>query len=64
MKWYLSCDVGNGLIDAIWRLMLEDGLKDAIRRSVDCIRDSFARARIPVVKEDFAGECWSLSWEK
>ena len=52
--------VGNGLINAIWRLMSEDGLKDAIRRSVDCIRDSFARTRTPVVEEDFAGECSSL----
>ena len=57
MKWYLSCDVGNGLIDAIWMSMTEDGLKDAIRRSVDRIRDSFARTRVPVVDEDFAGEC-------
>ena len=62
MRWYLSCDIGNGLIDAIWRLMTEDGLKDAIRRSVDRLRDSLARARIPVVEEDYAGECWSLSW--
>ena len=61
MKWYLSCDVENGLIDAIWRWMTEDGLKDAIRRSFDRIRDSLARARIPVVEEDFAGECCSLS---
>ena len=44
--------------------MSEDGLKDAIRGGVDRIRDSFARARIPVVEEDFTGECWSLSWEK
>ena len=64
MKWYLSCDIGNGIIDAIWKSMMEDGLKDAIQRSVDRIRDSFARTRIPVVEEDFAGECWSLSWEK
>ena len=35
MKWYLSCDVGNGLIDAIWRLMMEDGLKYAVRGGVD-----------------------------
>ena len=48
MKWYLSCDVENGLIDSI-------------RRSVDRIRDSFARAGIPIVEEDFARECWSLS---
>ena len=61
MKLYLSCDIGNGLIDAIWRLMLEDGLKDAIRRSVDCIRDSLMRACIPVVEEDSAGECYSLT---
>ena len=61
MKWYLSCDVENGLIDSIWRLMMDDGLKYAIRRGVDRIRDSFVRTRIPVVEEDFAGECWSLS---
>ena len=61
MKWYLSCDVGNGLIDAIWRLMSDDGLKYAIRRSVDRLRDSLARTRIPVVEEDYTGECWSLS---
>ena len=61
MKWYLSCDVGNGLTDAIWKLMMEDGLKDAIRRSVDRIRDSLARVCIPVVEEDYAGECWFLS---
>ena len=53
MKWYLSCDIGNGIIDAIWKSITEDGLKDAIRRSVDRIRDSFARTRIPVVEEDF-----------
>ena len=41
--------------------MSEDGLKDAIRRSVDRIRDSFARACIPVVEEDYVGERWSLS---
>ena len=35
--------------------MTEYGLKDAIRRSVDRIRDSFVRTRIPVAKEDFAG---------
>ena len=40
--------------------MTEYGLKDAIRRSVDRIRDSFAKARIPVVEEDYAGECWFL----
>ena len=57
MKWYLSCDVGNGLTDAIWKLMTEDGLKDAIRRSVDRLRDSLARVSIPVVEEDYAGEC-------
>ena len=61
MKWYLSCDVGNGFIDAIWRLMMGYGLKDAIRRSVDRVRDSLARACIPVVEEDSAGECCSLS---
>ena len=61
MKWYSSCDVGNGLIDAIWKLKSEDGLKDAIIRSVDRTRDSFARASIPFVQEDFAGECRSLS---
>ena len=44
--------------------MLEDGLKDAIIRNVDRIRDSFARARTLVVEEDYTGECWSLSWEK
>ena len=57
MKWYLSCDVKNGLIDAIWKLMSKNGLKDAIRRSVDRMRYSFARARTPVVEEDYAGEC-------
>ena len=70
MKWYLSYDVwnglidsiwrlmmGDGLIDAIWRLMMEDGIKYAIRRSVNCIRDSFARACIPVIEKDFTGEC-------
>ena len=62
MKWYPSCDVGNGIIDAIWKLKSEDGLKDAIIRSVDRVRDSFARARIPAVEEDYTGECWSLSW--
>ena len=36
--------------------MTKDGLKDAIRRSVNRIRDSFARARIPVVEEDFIGD--------
>ena len=57
MKWYSSLDVGNGIIDAIWRLMTGDGLKDAIRRRVDRIRDSLERAYIPVVEEDFVGEC-------
>ena len=33
--------------------MSEDGLKDAIRRSFDRIRDSFARVRIPVVEENY-----------
>ena len=61
MKWYWPCDFGNGLIDAIWKLMTENRLKDSIIRSVDRIRDSFARARIPVVEEDFAGECRFLS---
>ena len=61
MKWYLSCDIGNGLIDAIWKSMTGYGLKDAIRRNFDRIRDSFARTRIPVIEEDFIGECWSLS---
>ena len=74
MKWCLSCDIGNGLIDAIWKSMTEYGLidaiwksmteyglKDAIRRSVDRIKDSFARARILVVEEDYAGEHCSLS---
>ena len=61
MKWYGPYDFGNGLINAIWKLMTENGLKDSIRRSVDRIRDSFARARIPVVEEDFAGEYRSLS---
>ena len=56
MKWYWSCGIGNGLIDAIWKLMMEDGLKDAIRRSVNRIRNSFVRARTPVVEEDYAGE--------
>ena len=37
--------------------MIEDVLKDAIRRSVDCTRDSFVSARIPVVEEDYAEEC-------
>ena len=55
MKWDWSCDIGNGLIDAIWKSMKEDGLKDAIRRSVNRMRDSFARTRIPVVEEDPAG---------
>ena len=65
MKWHLICDIGNGLIDAIWRLRIEgDGLKYAIRRGVYRIRDSFARTRILVVEEDSAGERWSLSWEK
>ena len=61
MKWYLSCNVGNGIIDAIWKSMTGDGLKDAIGRSVDRIRDPFARIRTPVVDEDYVGECWSLS---
>ena len=60
MKWYLSCDVGNGLTDAIWRLMMGDELKDVIRRSVGRIRDSLARTCIPVIEEDSAGECCSL----
>ena len=34
----------------------EDGLKDAIRMSVDRIRDSLARTCIPVVMKDSAGE--------
>ena len=38
-----------------------DGLKDVIGRGVNRIRDSFARFCIPVVEEDFIGECWSLS---
>ena len=59
LNWVGS--IGNGLTDAIWKLKFEDGLKDVIRRSVDRIRDSFARTRIPVVEVDFAGECWSLS---
>ena len=62
MKWYLSCDIENGFIDAIWKLTSEYGLKYVIRRSFDRIRDSFARARIPVIEEDYVGECWSLSW--
>ena len=37
--------------------MTENGLKDAIRRSVNHIRDSLARVCIPVVEEDSAGEC-------
>ena len=57
----LYCDIGNGLTDAIWKVMTENGLKDAIRRSVDLIRDSFARACIPVVEEDYIAECRSLS---
>ena len=64
MMRYLSCDVGNGITDAIWKLPMGNGFKDAIRRSFDRIRDSLARACIPVVEEDFAGECCSLSWEK
>ena len=35
--------------------MSEDGLKNAIRRSFDRIRDSFVRARILVVEEDLMG---------
>ena len=62
MMWYLSCDVGNGLTDAIWKLMTEDGIKDAILRSFDRMRDSLARASIPVVEEDCVGECWSMTW--
>ena len=61
MKWYSSCEVGNGLTDAIWGLMMGDGLKYAIRRSVDRVRDSLARACIPVVERDSAGECCSSS---
>ena len=57
IMWCPSCDVGNGLIDAIWRLLMGDGLQDATRRSVDRITDSLARACIPVVEEDSAGEC-------
>ena len=57
LRSHSSSDVGNGLIDAIWRLVSEDGLKDAIRRSVDRIRDSFARTRTPVVEEEYTGEC-------
>ena len=56
MKWYLPCDVGNVLTDAIWKVITEDGLKDAILRSVDRTRDSLARASLPVVEEDYAGE--------
>ena len=37
----------------------EDGLKDAIWRSVDRIRDSLARTCISVIVEDSAGEAWS-----
>ena len=61
MKWYQHCDVENGLTDAIWRVMMGDGLRDAIRRSVDRVRDSLVRACIPVVEGDSAGECCSLS---
>ena len=61
MKWYLSCGVGNGLKDAIWRLMAGDGLKDSIQRSVDSVRDSLARVCIPVIGGDSAGEYCSLS---
>ena len=50
-----------GFIDAIWRLMMGDGLKDGIGRSVDRIRDSLARSCIPVVEENFTGEYCSLS---
>ena len=56
MMWCPSYDVGNGLTDAIWKLPTGDGLKYAIRRSVDRIRDSLARVCIPVVEEDSAGE--------
>ena len=58
---YRQCDSGNGLTYAIWNLLKGDGLKDAICRSVYRIRDSLARACIPVVEENFAGECLSLS---
>ena len=51
----------DGIKDAIWKSMIEDGLKDSIQRSVDRIRDSFARTRVPIVEEDFVGGCWSLS---
>ena len=47
---------GMGLLMPIGDCCRGDGLKDAIRRSVDRIRDSLARACIPVVEEDFAGE--------
>ena len=57
MKWYLSCDFGNGLTNAIWKFTAGDGLKDAIERSVNRLRDSLARVCIPVVEEDSAGEC-------
>ena len=31
MKWYLPCDVGNGITDAIWKLMMEDLLKMGLK---------------------------------
>ena len=33
------------------------GLKIPSIKDIDCIRDSFARIPVPVVEEDFAGEC-------
>ena len=47
---------GMGLQIPFLRLIMGDGLKDAIRRSVDRIRDSLARACIPTVEEDSARE--------
>ena len=44
--------------------MTEDGIKDAIRRSVDRIRYSFARTHTSIGEENSAREYWSLSWER
>ena len=57
-EWAYKCHL------VVAREFIGDGLKDSIRRSVDRTRDSFARTRILVVEEDFAGECRFLSWEK
>ena len=58
--------VGDSLkyvIQKIWRGGIRDGLKDAIQKIVDFMRYSFMGIPIPVVKEESAEECWSLSWE-